>query len=497
MFMDIHGCAKTFTNIRVHLQTRSPTIDLRVLAALYAAPQAWGSCRRNHPMDHPMRTDPRWLLPETLPPPRARTNGELREQSALAARAVSAVQAHTGTKVALQRLGKLHGVNGASSTTVLPWHDELRANPFDGMHLFSVAGLRVMDWITGADGARLDPVLKTMDKAAAAAKSKADAAAPAAARAAGAASSSSSSGVDASARGKPAATTARKRKGGTGAREGSTAVRKRPKAAPSGGPASGKSGPAANVFEYEAVVGHADDVHGERESYHVRWRGGECTWEPAAEFKAKAGRSEGLVNKVTMYELSLVCGLPNMKALHDFLTLYPPLQPAPDPMSESAERLRDGRLAHSDLVEMDAALNLLPYNPETLPWRARHPLTYTSRLKMHDVHAWITSSIGEFQVRGRWKPETGRIVVQWLRAMTALYSPVLTLNTIDTIESNLFDALSEMEMILPKTDLSILMLHAPGHLPQQMRFLGPLTVHDMWGFEGCEFPDCLIPCSCS
>ena len=120
-----------------------------------------------------MRTDPRWLLPETLPPPRARTNGELREQSALAARAVSAVQAHTGTKVALQRLGKLHGVNGASSTTVLPWHDELRANPFDGMHLFSVAGLRVMDWI-----ARLDPVLKTLDKAAAAAKSKADAAEP-------------------------------------------------------------------------------------------------------------------------------------------------------------------------------------------------------------------------------------------------------------------------------------------------------------------------------
>jgi len=416
------------------------------------------------------------MLPETLPPPRARTNAELREQNALAARAVRAVQTHTGTKVALKRLAMLHGVNGASSTSVLPWHDELRANPFDGMHTIAVAGERLLGWITGADGARLDPVVKTMGKAAVAAQAKA-AAVPGAARAAGTASPSSSSGLAASDSGRLSATTARTRAaGGDGpaARKGRPPARKR-------GTAAGKSGPAANVFEYEAVVGHADDVHGERVSYHVRWCGGELTWEPAGDFKAGAERSEGLINKVTMYELSLVCGLPNMKALHDLLTIHRPLQHAPDPMAESAERLRAGKLAHSDLVEMDAALNMLPYNPETLPWRARHPMTHPHRLKMHDVHVWI---IAEFQVRGRWKPETGRIVVQWLRAMTALYSPVLTLNTIDTIESNLFYALSEMEMILPKTDLSVLMLHAPGHLPQQMRFLGPLTVHDMWGFEG-------------
>ena len=434
-----------------------------------------------------MRSDPRWLLPETLPPPRARTNAELREQNALAARAVRAVQTHTGTKVALKRLGQLHGVNGASSTSVLPWHDELRANPFDGMHTVAVAGERLLGWITGADGARLDPVVKTMGKAAAAAQAK-DAAVSGAARAAGIASSSSSSGVSASAaaRGRPSTTTSRQpaaQEDGPAARKRKPASRKSGAAARKG-PAAGKGGPAANVFEYEAVVGHADDVHGERETYRVRWRGGEFTWEPAADFKAKAERSEGLVNKVTMYELSLVCGLPNMKALHDLLTMHRPLQPAPDPMAESAERLHAGKLAHGDLVEMDAALNMLPYNPETLPWRAMNPLTHPSRLKMHDVHAWITSSIAEFQVRGRWRPETGRIVVQWLRAMTALYSPVLTLNTIDTIESNLFCALSEMELIMPKTDLSILMLHAPGHLPEQMRFLGPLTVHDMWGFEG-------------
>ena len=90
-----------------------------------------------------MRADPRCMLPETLPPPRARTNAELREQNALAARAVRAVQTHTGTKVALKRLAMLHGVNGASSTSVLPWHDELRANPFDGMHTIAVAGERL------------------------------------------------------------------------------------------------------------------------------------------------------------------------------------------------------------------------------------------------------------------------------------------------------------------------------------------------------------------
>ena len=434
-----------------------------------------------------MRTDPRCLLPETLPPPRARTNVELREQNALAARAVRAVQTHTGTKTALKRLAMLHGVNGASSTSVLPWHDELRANPFDGMHTIAVAGERLLDWITGADGARLDPVVKTMGKAAAAAQAAAAAGAvPGAARATS--TSSSSSGVADSAR-RPSTSTARTRAAGSdgpAARKGGPPTPKSGPAARKGGPAAGKGGPAANVFEYEAVVDHADDVHGERERYRVRWCGGEFTWEPARAFKAEAERSEGLINKVTMYELSLVCGLPNMKALYDLLTLHRPLQRAPDPMAESAARLHAGKLAHSDLVEMDAALNKLPYNPEMLPWRARHPMTHPHRLKMHDIHVWITSSIAEFQVRGRWKPETGRIVVQWLRAMTALYSPVLTLNTIDTIESNLFCALSEMEMILPKTDLSILMLHAPGHLPRQMRFLGPLTVHDMWGFEGCD-----------
>jgi hypothetical protein len=32
--------------------------------------------------------------------------------------------------------------------------------------------------------------------------------------------------------------------------------------------------------------------------------------------------------------------------------------------------------------------------------------------------------------------------------------------------------------------LSILFGHSPLHFPEQMRFLGPLDTHNMWGFEG-------------
>ena len=44
--------------------------------------------------------------------------------------------------------------------------------------------------------------------------------------------------------------------------------------------------------------------------------------------------------------------------------------------------------------------------------------------------------------------------------------------------------LSELEMILPKTEFSIL-IHTPGHFPAQLRWLGPSQNVWMLLFERC------------
>jgi hypothetical protein len=232
------------------------------------------------------------------------------------------------------------------------------------------------------------------------------------------------------------------------------------------------------------VVGHEDDAYGERRKYEVSWPDGTRTWQDATEFAADAERCEGSINAVIVYEVGLLHDVPAAVELHSILTRHRPLRDEHNAVAASIGRASAIRQPATALKEMDVSLTRLPYNPEVLPWRAREPMTEPGRLKMHDIHNWIASTTAEFQFRGRWDKETGRILNRWLRSLTVVQAPVITLNTVDAMERKLILAASEMETVMPKTDLSILFGHSPLHFPEQMRFLGPLDTHNMWGFEG-------------
>ena len=411
------------------------------------------------PRDHPYRTDDRWPAPEPLGPPQMRTDKQTRKYTRMAVRLVRLVRRGVrGAKAALCRLGQKAGIIGDSATSPISHHDEVKCNPVDGMHTIAVAADRMLCSFTGA-GDRVDPLLKNLANAASVA-----AAAATAAAADNAPKSRAATGLASAAP-----------RGKRSARGGKRSAR------------GGARGTKASTWTYTKVENHRDDDHGERTEYSVAWPNGERTWEPARTFTTDAERSEGPVNAVLMYELSLVPDVPAFVELHARLTRNRPLRHEHDAVAESVDHLRALRRSDAELSEMDASLNRLPYNSETLPWRGRNPMTHPSRLKMHDIHSWLTTGMAEFQLRGRLSGDTGRIAVRWLRAMAALYTPVVTLQTISAIETELWEASSELEIVWPQSDLSILMLHAPSHLPEQMRWLGPLSVHDMWGFEGCVF----------
>ena len=431
------------------------------LTSIIRHSQIWDSNRRRLARANPYRFDCSfWSAPEPLGPPRLRTNAEVREHNEAAGRLVRRVLARTrGAKAALRRFRETTGINGDSATRVLPYHDEVRGNPIDSMHGGAVSGLRIISGLTG-QGDRIEPLLDRLALDTAVAERERDAgaadlAAPAAAP-------------------PPAAPpVSKKRKGPSTAANKAAAKRKK------------QARTSAMLWEYTHVIGHRDDAHGEREFYHVRWPGNGETWEPAVKFTADVERCEGAVNTVIMYELGLARDVPGMRALHERLLLNRPLREEQSIVAASVTRSRAIRLPDPVLVQMDVALNRLPYNPETIPWRARHPMTHPSRLKMHDVHNLTTSSSLEFQLRGQWEGEdTCRILTRWLRAHTDVYAPVITQHSINKTEAELFEAASEVEVVMPRTDQSILFGHSICHFPDQQRHLGPASTHDMWGFEG-------------
>jgi len=373
-----------------------------------------------------------------------------------------------GAKAALRRFREATGINGDSATRVLPYHDEVRGNPIDTMHGGAVSGLRIISGLTG-QGDRIEPLLDRLALDTAVAGREAGAADPAAPAAAP----------------PPAAPPlASKKRAGAGSKK-----RKEPASA-AGKKAAAKRRQQAltssMLWEYTSIIAHRDDEHGERELYHVRWPGEVETWEPAVKFTADVERCEGPINTVTMYELGLVREVPGIRELHARFLRNRPLREEQSVVTASVGRSRAIRLPDPVLAQMDVALNRLPYNPETIPWRARHPMTHPSRLKMHDVHNLTTSTTLEFQLRGQWEGEdTGRILTRWLRANTDVYAPVVTQRTINNTEAELFEAASEVEVVMPQTDQSILFGHSICHFPDQQRYLGPASTHDMWGFEGC------------
>ena len=257
-----------------------------------------------------------------------------------------------GAKAALRRFRETTGINGDSATRVLPYHDEVRGNPIDSMHGGAVSGLRIISGLTG-QGDRIEPLLDRLALDTAVAERERDAgaadlAAPAAAP-------------------PPAAPpVSKKRKGPSTAANKAAAKRKK------------QARTSAMLWEYTHVIGHRDDAHGEREFYHVRWPGNGETWEPAVKFTADVERCEGAVNTVIMYELGLARDVPGMRALHERLLLNRPLREEQSIVAASVTRSRAIRLPDPVLVQMDVALNRLPYNPETIPWRARHPMTHPS-----------------------------------------------------------------------------------------------------------------------
>jgi len=198
------------------------------------------------------------------------------------------------------------------------------------------------------------------------------------------------------------------------------------------------------------------------------------TWTDARRFQEDAYREEGAHNVVAVYEAKLA-GVDlhawTSIASHEVRGLH---------MLQAVE-LDVARRAYLDLD-----MSKIPFNPNMWPMNLRTALSHPERLNMHEQLLWA-ETYAEYQLRAEWSqhPLIQAVLREYWRMICALSARRISLAQVDQLEGAVWSTLSRLEMILPKTELSVLM-HTPGHFPAQLRWFGPSQNVWMFTFERCS-----------
>ena len=253
--------------------------------------------------------------------------------------------------------------------------------------------------------------------------------------------------------------------------------------------ASGARPRSGSTYQYAAITNHKDlGKGGTRSHYEVRWDNGSSTWEPIAQILEDVERCEGKQNVITRYEDAVHEAKARRSSAAAVATVESTRESAT--WVESTPALT---LSTADRARADERLAYLPRVPSLLPWSTRSPLTRAAgRMKMHDyiIYAKHWAAV---HLRGFFTPEIYCILIAYFDYLSRLMARSICLSEVRALNELGGVVLSELELVLPATEFSIL-VHALVHVPDQLAWFGPSNTTWMFAFErfSCNYSKPLI-----
>lgn len=235
----------------------------------------------------------------------------------------------------------------------------------------------------------------------------------------------------------------------------------------------------AQRWIYEDIRNHKDDSRGNRSEYEVVWKNGQTSWEPVSQFRADVVQAEGTrSNVITVYEERVkqadrqarasAIKKPTISQAREFATWV-----------QHTEALEINK---EDRPRADARLAVLPRVPSLLPWSVRSPLTTAAgRMKMHDLLLYA-KHWAPLHLRGLLQESTAEVILAYFDFIARLTARTMTKNETVVLEAAAGVVLSELELVLPVTEFTIL-VHALVHVPKQLAWFGPACTTWMFAFE--------------
>lgn len=242
---------------------------------------------------------------------------------------------------------------------------------------------------------------------------------------------------------------------------------------------------AGDVWKYEDIRDHRDrEVCGKmvRSEYEVVWNNGQTSWEPVTEFREDVERCEGKKsNVITEYEARVRQAQRDEKARR---IKKPTILDARE-FATWVETTQALEIDKSDRVRADERMAVLPRVPSLLPWSVRSPLTTAAgRMKMHDCLLYA-KHWAPIHLRGLLKDEPYNILVAYFDFLSRLMARTMTAHEASALEADAGVVLSELELVLPVTEFTIL-VHALVHIPKQLAWFGPACTTWMFSYERSE-----------
>ena len=129
-------------------------------------------------------------------------------------------------------------------------------------------------------------------------------------------------------------------------------------------------------------------------------------------------------------------------------------------------------------------MSVLPRVPALLPWSVRSPLTKAAgRMKMHD-YLLYAKHWAPLHLRGLLTVDVFEILVSYFGFLSHLTERSMRPSRASELNVEAAVVLSELELVLPATEFSIL-VHALVHVPSQLAWFGPARTTWMFSFERC------------
>ena len=216
---------------------------------------------------------------------------------------------------------------------------------------------------------------------------------------------------------------------------------------------------APNRSKYVDVIGHRSNDHG-RSHYLVLLADGSVAWDH--------------VNKDShALNIDVICKYERRTAIQ---------QPIPRRHGTFTRATEPIEIKQSELDAADKRLDSIPQSPSLLPWSCRSPFTtQAGRMKMHDSLVWC-EHWAAYHTAGLLPKDGERILLQYFDFLRRLVARSIRHSEIDSLERQSGIVLSELELVLPATEFTIL-VHVLHHIPAQLRWFGPARCTWMFSFE--------------
>jgi hypothetical protein len=235
----------------------------------------------------------------------------------------------------------------------------------------------------------------------------------------------------------------------------------------------------ADSWPYKAVIGHRNDISGARSEYHVAWLDGSFTWEPVSRFLPDVEQCEGKgANVITEYETQIK----KVRTLAQTPSIQTSSIEQAKRLATWVEQTETLEMTSANRVRADERLATAPRVPSLLPWSVRSPLTSSAgRMKMHD-YLLYARHWAPLHLRGFFKENVAAILISYFQLISRMTDRVIRMQEVTQLRSDVGEVLSQLELILPATEFTIL-VHVLVHIPDQLAWFGPAHTTWMFGFE--------------